>query len=63
MIDIVGIGACVMDTLMVVPEYPQEDTKMRAVEVRQSGGGPCCHRYCRRFKAGCFIGVSGCIVR
>ena len=37
---IVGIGAVVMDTLISVPEYPTEDTKMRALEVRQAGGGP-----------------------
>lgn len=37
---IVGIGAVVMDTLISVPEYPEEDTKMRALEVRQAGGGP-----------------------
>ena len=28
---IVGIGACVMDTLITVPEYPQEDTKLRLI--------------------------------
>ena len=27
---IVGIGACVMDTLVSVPNYPTEDTKLRA---------------------------------
>ena len=27
---IVGIGACVMDTLVSVPHYPNEDTKLRA---------------------------------
>ena len=38
---IVGIGANVCDTLYTVPTYPTEDTKMRATEVVQSGGGPC----------------------
>ena len=38
---IVGIGANVCDTLYTVPTYPNEDTKMRATEVMQSGGGPC----------------------
>lgn len=37
---IVGIGACVMDTLYAVPTYPREDTKMRAVSSKLSGGGP-----------------------
>ena len=36
----VGIGACVMDTLVNVPEYPKEDTKLRADASKQVGGGP-----------------------
>ncbi len=38
---IVGVGACVMDTLITVPNYPTEDTKMRALSVKSAGGGPC----------------------
>ncbi len=38
---IVGIGANVYDTLITIPEYPAEDTKMRASGVKVSGGGPC----------------------
>ncbi|MBQ7574293.1 MAG: hypothetical protein IJT23_08540 [Clostridia bacterium] len=41
MADIVGIGANVCDTLITVPLYPTEDTKLRANSVVQSGGGPC----------------------
>ncbi len=37
---IVGIGACVFDTLYSVPNYPKEDTKLRALDSRPSGGGP-----------------------
>lgn len=37
---IVGIGACVMDTLITVPAYPQEDTKLRALSCKNAGGGP-----------------------
>lgn len=37
---IVGIGACVMDTLITVPHYPTEDTKLRAVSSKMAGGGP-----------------------
>lgn len=37
---IVGIGACVMDTLITVPHYPKEDTKLRAENSRPAGGGP-----------------------
>lgn len=38
--NVVGIGACVMDTLVTVPSYPREDTKMRAVGSKAAGGGP-----------------------
>ncbi len=38
---IVGIGACVMDTLYSVPTYPKEDTKLRATGTKVAGGGPC----------------------
>lgn len=38
---IVGIGANVCDTLITIPHYPAEDTKLRASTVVQSGGGPC----------------------
>lgn len=38
--EIVGIGACVMDTLVTVPEYPKEDTKLRALCSEIGGGGP-----------------------
>lgn len=39
-IKIVGIGACVMDTLVTVPNYPKEDTKLRAISSKVAGGGP-----------------------
>ena len=40
MIKVVGIGACVMDTLVSVPRYPVEDTKLKADGTRLAGGGP-----------------------
>lgn len=40
MAEIVAIGACVMDTLVEVPRYPTEDTKMRAISTKTAGGGP-----------------------
>ena len=39
-VKIVGIGACVMDTLVTVPNYPKEDTKLRALSSKAAGGGP-----------------------
>lgn len=38
---IVGIGANVYDTLITVPHFPAEDTKLRASGVKECGGGPC----------------------
>ena len=40
MCKIVGIGACVLDTLITVPHYPEEDTKLRAQSTKMAGGGP-----------------------
>lgn len=40
MANIVGIGACVFDTLYNIPSYPKEDTKMRATASKTAGGGP-----------------------
>lgn len=37
---IVGIGACVMDTLVTIPHYPKEDSKLRAISSKPAGGGP-----------------------
>ncbi len=37
---IVGIGACVADTLTMLPVFPAEDTKLRALGVKRCGGGP-----------------------
>ena len=41
MANIVGIGANVYDTLITVPYYPTEDTKLKATGVKECGGGPC----------------------
>jgi sulfofructose kinase len=40
MADVVGIGASLFDTIMVVGAYPQEDTKQRAELMLQQCGGP-----------------------
>lgn len=38
---IIGIGSTVYDTLMVVPAFPAEDTKLEGLETKVQGGGPC----------------------
>lgn len=40
MAKIVGIGACVMDTLLSISTFPKEDTKVRANASKTAGGGP-----------------------
>lgn len=37
---VVGIGACVLDTLITLPNFPTEDTKLRATSTKLVGGGP-----------------------
>ena len=39
-ISVLGIGACVMDTLITLDHYPTEDTKQRALSSKAAGGGP-----------------------
>ncbi|MBP5428701.1 MAG: hypothetical protein J6Z04_05395 [Clostridia bacterium] len=41
MMQIVGVGANVYDTLIALEKYPTEDTKTRCEGIRKSGGGPC----------------------
>ena len=60
MAKIVGIGACVFDTLYNIPTYPTEDTKMRATASKVAGGGPCATGLVAARKLGesaAFIGV------
>ena len=57
---IVGIGACVMDTLVSVPYYPNEDTKLRAESSKPAGGGPVATGLVAAAKLGCdteYIGM------
>lgn len=57
---IVGIGACVMDTLVSVPHYPNEDTKLRAESSKPAGGGPVATGLVAAAKLGCdteYIGI------
>ena len=37
---VVGLGACVLDTLINCNNYPTEDTKQRAESIFLAGGGP-----------------------
>ncbi len=37
---VVGLGACVLDTLITCDKYPKEDTKQKAESIFLTGGGP-----------------------
>lgn len=52
--EIIGIGSSVYDTLMVLPRFPTEDTKLEGLETRVQGGGPCA----TALVAACKLGVS-----
>ena len=56
---IAGIGACVMDTLITVPAYPKEDTKLRAVASKAAGGGPAATGIVAAAKLGSKAGFLG----
>ncbi|MCM1188178.1 MAG: PfkB family carbohydrate kinase [bacterium] len=57
--EIAGIGACVADTLMIVPDYPAEDTKLRALESRTAGGGPAATGIVAAGRLGAAVGFIG----
>ena len=40
---IVGLGACVVDTLIGCDSFPKEDTKYKANSVKKAAGGPVCN--------------------
>lgn len=60
---IVGIGACVMDTLVTVPNFPKEDTKMRAISSKAAGGGPTATGLVAASKLGVPTGFMGVLAQ
>lgn len=56
---IVGIGACVADTLYRVASFPREDTKLCAKERRIAGGGPAATGLVAAAKLGCSAAYIG----
>jgi len=60
MIELVGIGACVLDKLIVVDHYPAEDVKQEALSSDTAGGGPTATAIVAAAKLGAkaaFVGV------
>lgn len=58
-IDVVGIGANVCDTLIVLPAYTEEDKKQKADSVGRAGGGPCGTGLVAAAKLGCSAAYIG----
>jgi sugar/nucleoside kinase (ribokinase family) len=56
---VVGLGACVLDTLINCKQYPTEDTKQKAESVFLSGGGPVGNALVVMSKLGVFAEVIG----
>ena len=54
---ICAIGANVYDTLILLPEYPREDTKLAADSIRVAGGGPAATGLVAAAKLGSAVGV------
>lgn len=52
MAKIVGVGACVFDTLYSLTTYPKEDTKSCAISTKSCGGGPTATGLCAAAKLG-----------
>lgn len=62
-IKVVGIGACVMDTLITVPNFPKEDTKLRALSSKAAGGGPTATGLVTASKLGVSAGFIGVLAK
>jgi sulfofructose kinase len=61
-IDVLCVGYCAVDHLLVVPRYPEPDTKSPASDYAVDGGGPAATAAYTSAKLGCrtaFIGVVG----
>lgn len=59
--EVVGIGSSVYDTLMVVPDFPNEDTKIEGLETKVQGGGPCATALVAAKKLGASAAYMGTI--
>ena len=56
---VVGLGACVVDTLISAEKFPTEDTKMRAGDILVTGGGPVANALCVMSKLGVDAEIIG----
>lgn len=62
MTQVVGIGSAVLDILVTVDSFPQEDTKLQSQQTKFQGGGPCFTGLVAVSKLGvesCYMGTLG----
>lgn len=59
--DAIGIGASVWDTLLVLPEYPAEDSKLAVDEIAAQGGGPTATAIVAMARLGLNCAYLGCV--
>ena len=57
---VVGMGACVYDTLIYCPHYPREDTKLKAQSILVSAGGPAANALAVMSGLGVKTQIIGC---
>lgn len=58
---VIGIGSTVYDTLMVLDDFPIEDTKIQGLETKIQGGGPCATALVAATKLGISTAYMGTI--
>ena len=56
---VVGLGACVLDTLIRCAAFPSEDTKYRADSIKKAPGGPVCNALVIASRLGAEVEVIG----
>ena len=59
MMEVVGIGAALLDILVTVEGYPKEDTKQQSLQTKFQGGGPCATGLVAMSKLGVKSGYMG----
>jgi len=59
MMEVVGIGAALLDVLVTVDGYPKEDTKQQSLQTKLQGGGPCATALVAMRKLGVASGYLG----
>lgn len=60
-LDVICIGSATLDTIVVVPEYPDEDGRVEATDVVTAGGGPAATAAVTLSRLGLSAGFAGTV--